>query len=155
MGPVRQNRIQRTFRSVHVCALHCAQLLHTILHRTDLIIFPPTLQTFTIAPMMSIWGKGVLQISYLYHQLCKFHAGSSISKNLGRWRGEGCARCQRSMVATPMDTVHIHNFILQHFTESSRITKYKLTNGETVDICTNRMVDTSRDTGFMYSGDTT
>jgi len=23
-----------------VCALHCAQLLHTILHRTDLIIFP-------------------------------------------------------------------------------------------------------------------
>jgi len=26
-----------------VCALHCAQLLHTILHRTDLIIFPLTL----------------------------------------------------------------------------------------------------------------
>ena len=24
----------------YVCALHCAQLLHTILHRTDLIIFP-------------------------------------------------------------------------------------------------------------------
>jgi len=38
--------------------LHCAQLLHTILHRTDLIIFPLTLQTITIAPMMSIWGKG-------------------------------------------------------------------------------------------------
>jgi len=58
MGPVRQNPIQRTVRSVHVCALHCAQLLHTILHRTDLIIFPPTLQTITIAPVMSIWGKG-------------------------------------------------------------------------------------------------
>jgi len=42
-----------------VCALQCAQLLHTILHRTGLIIFPLTLQTITIAPMMSIWGKGV------------------------------------------------------------------------------------------------
>jgi len=28
------------------------------LHRTDLIIFPLTLQTITIAPMMSVWGKG-------------------------------------------------------------------------------------------------
>jgi len=28
-----------------VCSLHCAQLLHTVLHRTDLIIFPLTLQT--------------------------------------------------------------------------------------------------------------
>ena len=41
-----------------MCALHCAQLLRTILHITDLIIFPLTLQTITIAPMMSIWGKG-------------------------------------------------------------------------------------------------
>jgi len=54
MGPVRQNHIQRTLVSVHVCALHCAQLLCTILHRTDLIIFHLTLQTITIAPMMSI-----------------------------------------------------------------------------------------------------
>ena len=38
----------------------CAQLLHTILHRTDLIIFPLTLQTITIASMMSISGKWVL-----------------------------------------------------------------------------------------------
>jgi len=44
----------------HVCALHCAQLLHTILHRTDLIIFPHTLHTITIAPMMSTWRKGAL-----------------------------------------------------------------------------------------------
>ena len=58
VGPVRQNPIQRTVRSVHVCALYCAQLLHTILHRTDLIIFPLTLQTITIALMMSVWGKG-------------------------------------------------------------------------------------------------
>ena len=52
MGPVRQNPIQRPVRSVHmiVCALHCAQLLHTILHRTDLIISPLTLQTITTAP---------------------------------------------------------------------------------------------------------
>ena len=28
-----------------MCASHCAQLLHTILHRTDLIVFPLTLQT--------------------------------------------------------------------------------------------------------------
>ena len=42
----------------YVCALHCAQLLHTILHRTDLIVFPLTLQTITTSPMMSIWGKG-------------------------------------------------------------------------------------------------
>ena len=32
-----------------MCALHCAQLLRTILHRTDLIIFPLTLQTIIIA----------------------------------------------------------------------------------------------------------
>ena len=43
----------------YVCASHCAQLLHTILHRTDLIVSPLTLQTITTAPMMSIWGKGV------------------------------------------------------------------------------------------------
>ena len=51
MGPVRQNPIQRTVRSVHMC-VHCtvAQLLHT----TDLIIFPLTLQTITIAPIMSV-----------------------------------------------------------------------------------------------------
>ena len=42
----------------YVCALHCAQLLHTILHRTDLIISPLTLQTITTTLMMSIWGKG-------------------------------------------------------------------------------------------------
>jgi len=60
MGPVRQNTFQGTVRSVHVCALHCAQLLHTILHRTDLIIFPLTLQTIITAPMMSIWEKGDL-----------------------------------------------------------------------------------------------
>jgi len=56
MGPVRKNPIQRTVRSVHnMCASHSAQLLHTILHRTDLIIFPLTLQTIIIAPVMSIW----------------------------------------------------------------------------------------------------
>jgi len=42
----------------YVCASDCAQLLHTILHRTDLTVFPLTLQTITTAPMMSIWGKG-------------------------------------------------------------------------------------------------
>jgi len=41
MGPVRQNPMQRIVRSVHMC-VHCTfhniYLLHTILHRTDLII---------------------------------------------------------------------------------------------------------------------
>jgi len=51
MRPVKQNPFQKT-------VVHCAQLLCTILHRTDLIIFPLTLQTITIAPLMAIWGKG-------------------------------------------------------------------------------------------------
>jgi len=53
----------------YVCASHCAQLLHTILHRTDPIVFPLTLQTITTARMMSIWGKGVegsWRIPYFY-----------------------------------------------------------------------------------------
>jgi len=63
MGPVRQNPIQRPVRSVHMC-VH-AQLLHTILHRTDLIIFPLTLQTNITALMMSIWWKGGVPGPYL------------------------------------------------------------------------------------------
>ena len=55
MGPVRQNPIQRTVSLfICVCAVHCVQVLHTILHRTELTIFPLALQTITIAPMMSI-----------------------------------------------------------------------------------------------------
>ena len=38
-----------------MCALHCTQPLHTILHRTDLIILPLTLQTIIIAQMLCIW----------------------------------------------------------------------------------------------------
>jgi len=41
-----------------MCALHCAQLLHTILHRTDLIVFLLTVQIIIIALMISIQGKG-------------------------------------------------------------------------------------------------
>ena len=49
----------RELLGLFICVcIHCAQLLHTILHRTELIIFPLTLQRITIAPMMSIWGKG-------------------------------------------------------------------------------------------------
>ena len=55
----------------YVCALHCAQLLHTILHETDLIIFPLTLQTTTIAPMISTWRKGAKLVkSRPLTQLC-------------------------------------------------------------------------------------
>jgi len=76
MGPVRQNPIQRTVRSVHVCTLHCAQLLCTILHRTDLIIFPLTLQTITIALTMSIWGKGILNACCLHQFILGRQANS-------------------------------------------------------------------------------
>ena len=41
-----------------MCALHCAQLLHTILHRTELIVFLLTVQIIIIALMISIQGKG-------------------------------------------------------------------------------------------------
>jgi len=45
--------------------------LHTILHRTDLIVFPLTLQTITTAPMMSIWGKGGPEIvNVLFRFVC-------------------------------------------------------------------------------------
>ena len=41
MGPVRQNPIQRTVSLfMYVCASHCAQLLHTILHKTGPDSFP-------------------------------------------------------------------------------------------------------------------
>jgi len=40
------------------CTVHNCCNLHTVLHRTDLIVFPLTLQTITTAQMMSIWGKG-------------------------------------------------------------------------------------------------
>ena len=60
MGPVRQNPIQRTVSLfMCVCASHCAQLLHTILHRTDLIVFPLTLQT--IGGQRSFSSKSIVR----------------------------------------------------------------------------------------------
>jgi len=58
MGPVRQNPIQRTVRSVHMRAVHCAQLLHTTLRRSDPIIFVFTLHTIIIGSDVSTRGKG-------------------------------------------------------------------------------------------------
>jgi len=52
----------------YVCASHCAQLLHTILHRTDLIVFPLTLQTITTAEwqrQLHCFGKKVSLYSCL------------------------------------------------------------------------------------------
>jgi len=74
MRPVNKTQSTELVCS-YVCALHCAQLLHTILHRTDLIIFPLTLQTITIALMMSIWGKGVHKWQYFHFQsnICNHH----------------------------------------------------------------------------------
>jgi len=48
------NLINKQLSSLFTCALHCAQLLHTILHRTDLIISPLSLQTIITALIMSI-----------------------------------------------------------------------------------------------------
>jgi len=45
MGPVRQNPIQRTVRSVqcsYVCAVHCVQLLHTTLPRPHDVRWGPS-----------------------------------------------------------------------------------------------------------------
>jgi len=47
---------KRRWSSPQWCYLH--HLCTSILRGTDLIIFPHTLQTVIIAPMMSIWGKG-------------------------------------------------------------------------------------------------
>ena len=55
MGPVRQNPIQTTVTSVHmcVCTALCTIVAHNIAqNRPD--SFPLTLQTITTAPMMSI-----------------------------------------------------------------------------------------------------
>jgi len=82
----------------YVCALHCAQLLHTILHRTDLIIFPLTLQTITIAAMMSIWGKGGVDFSQILYidSLCGrsdiFETASILVEGFGRVRGANFPR---------------------------------------------------------------
>jgi len=72
-----------------VCALHYAQLLRTILHRTDLIIFPHTLQAITTAAVMSIWGKGcVVDV----HWRIRIKSASSIwqqctgNRSLSAWR---------------------------------------------------------------------
>jgi len=61
-----------------VCALHCAQLLYTVLHRTDLIIFPLTIQTITITPMMSIWGKGGSAITICSWQASALECSSDV-----------------------------------------------------------------------------
>jgi len=79
MDSVRQNPIQKTVMSVHVCALHCALLLHTILHRTHLINFPLTPQTINIAPTMSIWGKGT-SVRWWWHGLVSLHASGKARK---------------------------------------------------------------------------
>jgi len=83
--------IQRTVRSVHMC-VHCT--VHnccTILHRTDLIIFPLTLQTITIAQL-----EHVLLLyrtaTYLLYTVCNMHAttmlgiASSISKTICKYQ---------------------------------------------------------------------
>jgi len=63
MGPVRQNPIQRTVSLfICVCIALCTIVAHNIAqNRPD--SFPFTLQTITISPMMSIWGKGVYNLS--------------------------------------------------------------------------------------------
>jgi len=87
MGPVRQNPIQRTVRSVHMCVQFIVyNLLHTILRRTDLIILPLTPQTIYIAPMMSISGKGEGSSSCWFQSFFCAHRE-------GVFEGTGCVSC--------------------------------------------------------------
>ena len=93
-----------------MCALHCAQLLH----RTDLIIFPVTLQTITTALMMSIWGKGgfqqqqllcVMNGKYWVDSAAKLSldeqfSESSTSKPTLRHQQRWCLRSQWSLLNT-------------------------------------------------------
>jgi len=54
-GHKKLNLTNKQLLGLFICVcMHCAQLLllHTILHRTDLIIFTLTLQTIVIALMM-------------------------------------------------------------------------------------------------------
>jgi len=76
--------------------------LHTILHRTDLIVFPLTLQTITTAPMMSIWGKGVWYKTSHSNQLSRLRqAGQSTGKVW--WC---CFRLVRQVRCGKSDTTH-------------------------------------------------
>ena len=99
-----------------MCALHCAQLLHTILHRTDLTIFPLNLQTIIIAPMMSIWGKGTR--CYPEALIILF-----VRDN---WQSSSCHRA--NSVKAPKETQSTEqdhpmiSFFLYHQTHEGRIT---------------------------------
>jgi len=81
MGPVRQNPFQRTVRSVHVCALHCAQLLHTILHRTDLVIFPPTPRQSPLILWCLFKGREVYQQCYISTLTGKYQRDHTTAKS--------------------------------------------------------------------------
>jgi len=91
-----------------VCIAPCT--IDTILHRTHLIIFPLTLQTITIAPMMSIWGKGeVLWAEYqqaaaaLAGFICET-AGARVGfwgRRLWHWMTTSVALLQRNLQPRP------------------------------------------------------
>ena len=57
LSTVKQNQ-SRGLLGLFICVCIALCTIVTILHRTDLIIFPLTLQTITIAPMMSVWREG-------------------------------------------------------------------------------------------------
>jgi len=107
MGPVRQNPIQRTVRSVQLCTI-VAHKLHRI---TDLIIFPLALQTITIAPMMSIWGKwgsilwellllGVLYTFFIYLFTCLVNK-CYIFRLRTSYRDDNAVVVERQLVGLP------------------------------------------------------
>jgi len=68
-----------------VCIALCTIVAH-IFDRTDLIIFPLTLQTITIATMTSTWGKGGLTQVGLRSMLDRVHIGAPWRIRLNRSR---------------------------------------------------------------------
>jgi len=133
MGPVRENPIQRTVRSLHVC-VHCT--VHNCCtkyfrEQTWLIIFPLTLQTITIAPMMSTWGKGVLDLD-----LCLKRKKETTVIN-------GCQRNYRSLYPA---FSNLTSYIRQHQLPTSPLL---------IDGCSVSPVKSVRDLGIHTDSDLT
>jgi len=60
MGPVRQSQSRELLVCSYVRASHCAQLLHTVLQRTDVIVLAFTVQTINTTPIMSTQSPTVI-----------------------------------------------------------------------------------------------
>jgi len=116
-----------------VYAVHCVQLLHTILHRTDLIIFPLTLQTITTAPMMSIWGKGGGEFGLSVPHWFSF---SNFWKRMAGDIWNGFLRARVQQITFPVTQHHYHHRVAGPFLqECSRLVNFALDDRRLPDQC--------------------